>query len=208
MLVGGPDTIHETEYVGNRYVEASTSVHWNDASFGLFKSCRLYCDACGDDESGYLSPMARIAEWNRRADMDTPPLAWPSVNIRLLTLEMDSPQLQTEIESLQRRLDAQMLTTYGLPTRRDFGDTELGTMGKLRIESSAGWQTISRDFWLGESPEFSNTFDSLQAIIDNIGTPVDDFRWIERYDHSPDQLRTGHRWDWDRKPLLGGNNVG
>ena len=152
--------------------------------------------------------MARIAEWNRRVDMDTPPLAWPNVNIRLLTLEMDSPQLQTEIESLQRRLDVQMLTTHGLPTRRDFGDTELCTMGKLRIESSAGWQTISRDFWLGESPEFSNTFDSLQAIVDDIGTPVDDFRWIERYDHSPDQLRTGHRWDWDRKPMLGGNNVG
>ena len=116
MLVGGPDTIHETENVGNSYVETSTSVHWNDASFGLFKSCRLYCDACGDDESGYLLPMARIAEWNRRVDMDTPPLAWPNVNIRLLTLEMDSPQLQTEIESLQRRLDVQMLTTHGLPT--------------------------------------------------------------------------------------------
>ena len=208
MLVGGPDTIHESDNVGNSYVQASTSVHWNDASFGLFRSCRIYCDACHDDESGYLLPMARIAEWNRRIDMDTPPLSWPNVNVRLLTFELDCPRLQAEIETLQRRMDTQMITKHGLPTRRDFGDAELGTAGKLRIESSAGWQTLSRDFWLGESPEFLNTFDSLQTIVDDIGTPVGDACWIERYDYSPDLLSMGHRWDWDRKPFPNGDDVG
>jgi len=200
MLVRGPDTIHESENVGNSYVEASTSLYWNDASFGHFRSCRIYCDACGDNDAGYLRPMARIAEWDRPSDMETPELSWPNVKIRLLSFGLDCPSLQAEIESLQKQLDTSMLSSYGLPTRRDFGDAELGTHGKLRIDSGAGWQTITRDFWLGESTQFLNTFDSLQSIVDNLGMPVDDYDWVERYDHSPEQLAAGHRWDWDRKP--------
>ena len=208
LLVSGPDTIHKSENVGNCYVQASTSVHWNDASFGNFRSCRIYCDACGDDESGYLLPMARIAEWNRRLDMETPPLHWPNVDIQLMTLSLDCHELQAEIESIQKRLDTKMLSSHGLPTRRNFGDAELGSNGKLKIESNAGWQTITRDFWLGESTEFLNTFDSLRAIVDDTGTLVDDGCWVERYDHSPAQLASGRRWDWDRKPYAGGANAG
>jgi hypothetical protein len=208
MLVAGPDTIHKSENVGNAYLEASTSIHWNDASFGLIRSCRIYCDACGDDESGYLLPMARIAEWNRRRDMETPPQYWPNLAIQLLTLSLDCQKLQTEIESLQRRLDTGMLTSYGLPTRRNFGGAELGSYGKLKIESRAGWQNIAREFWLGESIEFLNTFDSLRAIVDDTGTPIDDDRWVERYDYTPAQLASGHTWDWDRKPFFIGENAG
>ena len=201
MLVSGPDTIHESESVGNSYVEASTSLYWNDASFGTFRSCRIYCDACGDDENGFLLPMARIAEWNRRHDMETPPSRWPNVGIRLLTMSLDCRELQAEIESIQRRMDSSMLTSHGLPTRRNFGDAELGCDGKLRIESKAGQQSITRDFWLGESSGFLGAFDSLVAIVDDIGTLVEDGCWVERYDHSPNLLASGLGWDWDRNPF-------
>ena len=206
MLVRGPETIHKSENVGNTYVQSSTSVHWNDSAFGMFRSCRIYCDACGDDESGYLLPMARISEWNRRADMQSPPRNWPNVKFRLLTFGLDCPELQAEIESLQKRMETEILTSYGLPTRRDFGDAELGPHGVIRIESNAGWQNISRNFWLGESTTFLNTFDSLVSIVNDIGKPVDSALWVERYDHSPEQLASGGGWDWNCTPFPDDHN--
>ena len=195
MLVAGPETIHEVTSVGNSYVEASTSLQLNNSSFTFFRSCRIYCDACGDDESGYLLPLARIAEWDRGADMRDSELQWPNVDIRLLEIELDCPALQDEIETLQKRMDTNLLTSYGLPTRRNFGDAELGSQGVLRIETSAGWQSMSRQFWLGETSQFLDAFDSICRVIDNIGRPVDVTNWVERHEHSPDVLSTGKWWD-------------
>jgi hypothetical protein len=207
MLVTGPDTIHEAASVGNSYVEASTSLHLNNSSFTSFQSCRIYCDACGDDESGYLQPLARIATWDRDADMKITGLQWPNVDIRILEIELDCPALQNEIETLQKRMDANVLTSHGLPTRRNFGDAELGSQGVLRIETRAGWQRLSRQMWLGETPQFLDTFDSLCGVIENIGRPIDVANWVERHEHSPEILSTGKWWDWNYTPQPVGENA-
>ena len=200
MLVAGPDTIHQAGSVGNSYVEASTSLHQNDSSFTTFRSCRIYCDACGEDETGYLLPLARIAKWDRAADMKTAGLQWPNVDIRLFQIELDCPELQSVIETIQKRMDGNMLTTHGLPTRRNFGDAEHGSHGLLHIETSAGWQRLSRKVWLNETPQFLDVFDSLCNVIDNIGRPVDVAQWVERHEHSPEILSRGKWWDWNYRP--------
>ena len=200
MLVSGPKAIHQTGSVGTSYVEASTSLLLNDASFSKFRSCRIYCDACGDDESGYLTPLVRITEWDRGSDIKLLDTQWPNISIRLLEIGLDCPILQNEIVTLQKLIDTQMFKSYGLPTRRNFGDEKLGSHGILRIETSAGWQDLSRDFWLGESSTFLNTFDSLCTIAGDIGSPADLSQWVERYEHSPDILSSGKWWDWNYKP--------
>ena len=166
-------------------------------SFSVFRSCRIYCDACGDEESGFLPPLARIAEWDRGSDLQNPGSLWPDVVVDLLELNLDCFELQAEIKSLQQRLDPQKLVYFGLPVRRDFGNTELDELGHLKIETNAGWQTVVREFWLSEVPDFADAFDTIQSTINEFGQPADLRRWVERYDKSPEELADGDSWHWN-----------
>lgn len=197
VLVEGPDTIHSKDGSGSSHLSSSCSLFWHDSTFTKFRSCRIYCDGSGDDDSGFLPPLVRIAEWERHEDLAEGPPAWPHVLIDLLQVPLDCPEIQREVSRVQALADSNRLTTFGLPTRRNFGDAELGSFGHLRIEAHAGMQTISRAFWLSEAEDCCDLFDSMISVARSCGSVADRERWVERYDRSLDDITTGASWVWN-----------
>ncbi len=200
LLLEGPRSIHEANSIGTSYLEASTSLFWHCNSWSNFRSCRVYCDACGDDDTGYLNPLVRVASWNRKADLQTADSSWPNVRVELLELPLDCPDLQRQIERLQRQLDGATLVHFGLPVRRNFGDTKADSSGYLKIETQAGSQTISRGFWISEAQAFADALETIESVVRQTGVPTELERWVERYDQSPDQIATNSTWEWNYHP--------
>src|SRR6056297_2957166 len=175
------------------------SLFWNDAAFSAFCSCRIYCDACGDEQSGFLPPLARIARWHRLADVRDQSSAWPSVSIELWSLSPDCPQLHAEVKRQQRLVDRPVLEKFGLPVRRDFGDGGTSSSGQLCIETEAGWQSLSRRFWLKDLIGYADALDRLVAIIRSRGRLSSTAAWTERYGRSP--MTASHHWDWNYRAI-------
>ena len=90
MIQDGPNSIHEKGSVGIRYLTPAISLYWHCNMLAKFKACQIYCDASGDEESGYFPPLARLAEWDRSTDMQTFDIAWPNVSVELFQLDPDS----------------------------------------------------------------------------------------------------------------------
>ena len=193
MLAEGPRTIHAKGAVGYKYLESMLGLFWHCKSFATFRSCRIYCDACGDDDAGFLPPLVRIAEWERRKDLLELKPSWPNVNITLLELSLDCPQVEQAVCRVQELIDSKCLTSFGLSTRRKFGEIEFDDLGHLRIEAEAGWQTVARAFWLSEAGDCSDIFDTMTSVVQEHGSVSSSRRWIERYDKSP----TSAPWEWD-----------
>jgi hypothetical protein len=196
-LVEGPQTIHEKEKVGVSYLSSVFNLFWHDAAFTTFRSCRIYCDACGDEDSGFRNPLARIAEWERQGDVLDVNLSWPNVDVKLIEIPLDCPEIQREVTRVQALADQSHLTTFGLPTRRDPGGIAAGPSAHLRVGFQAGWQTVSRALWLSEATECINVLDSVSAVVTAFGAPATLGRWIERYDQSFDSIIGSARWLWD-----------
>lgn len=201
MLVEGPRTIHRSNAIGNKYVESSTAFFWNCPTFSRFRSCRIYCDACGDENSGFLNPMVRFAYWERGEDARNLKPSWPNVVVYLSELPLDCSTLQLQIETLQRRIDTESFIHYGLPVRRNFGENVESGGGRLRIETSAGWQSINREFWISDDSDWMTMFDTIQHVVDAEGRAAVLPDWVERYDQFPAQLASSTTWEWDFKPI-------
>jgi hypothetical protein len=99
--------------------------------------------------------------------------------------------------SSQALADQSHLTTFGLPTRRDPGGIAAGPSAHLRVRFHAGWQTLSRAFWLSEAPECIDVFESVSAVAAASGAAATPSRWVECYDQSFDSISGGARWLWD-----------
>ncbi len=196
-LVEGPHTIHEKGKIGVSYVSTVFDLFWHDAAFMTFRSCRIYCDACGDEDSGFLKPLVRIAEWERQVDVHVVCPPWPNVVVRLIEVPLDCPEIQREVTRVQALADQSHLTTFGLPTRRDPGGIAAGPSAHLRVRFHAGWQTLSRAFWLSEAPECIDVFESVSAVAAASGAAATPSRWVECYDQSFDSISGGARWLWD-----------
>lgn len=200
MLVDGPRSIHRSDAIGTTYVESSTAIHWNCPHFSQFRSCRIYCDACGDEDSGFLNPLVRFASWDRGNDIHNLKPSWPNVVIQLWQLPLDCPELQSEIEALQHRTDTARLVHFGLPVRRDFGENTRCDGGRISVETYAGWQSVKREVWIPADSNWAGTLDTIQSIVYAIGHTAVLSEWIERYDNSPEQLASGTAWEWDFQP--------
>ena len=200
MLVEGPRTIHRSNAIGNTYVESSTALFWNCPTFSRFRSCRIYCDACGDEDSGFLKPMVRFAHWERGEDVRNLKTSWPNVVVCLSELPLDCSTLQLQIETLQRRIDTESFIYFGLPVRRNFGENVECGGGRFRIETIAGWQSLNREFWVPDDSDWMAIFDTIQRVVDTVGRAAVLPDWVERYDHSPAQIATNTAWEWDFKP--------
>ena len=106
-----------------------------------------------------------------------------------------SPALKRPLT--QALADQSHLTTFGLPTRRDPGGIAEGPSAHLRVRFHAGWQTLSRAFWLSEAPECIDVFESVSAVAAASGAAATPSRWVECYDQSFDSISGGARWLWD-----------
>ncbi len=68
-LLSGPGSVYPADKNRALYLESSISIQWRSEDLRNFRSMRIYCDASGDDEEGYLEPMVRFASWNRSEDI-------------------------------------------------------------------------------------------------------------------------------------------
>lgn len=199
MIQEGPSTIHAADSVGTSYVEASTSLFWRSEKFSNLKSCRIYCDACGDEEFGFLNPIARIASWNIEADFRNVTHMWPNVIVKLIELPLGCPEIDGLVQRTQKKMETIKLSRFGLPDRRNFGDFNSNPGGHIRIETEAGWQSLIRSFYISEAPEFSDTLSTFESVIYDVGQSVDTANWVERYDYSPAE-KTERFWEWNYLP--------
>lgn len=199
LLVRGPETIHLSDAIGRTYVSAASSLFWHCREFVRFRSCRIYCDACGDESSGFLLPLARLASWNRSRQAQGEDGAWPNFEVELLELPLDCIELQQAIGQMQQQLDQPQLQHFGLPTRRDFGESKTSDAGHLTIKSSAGSQWLERSFWIAEAEQFKPTFDGIVNVVRRLGSAVDTNRWVEQYDQTPLGISCSWHWDYKRQ---------
>jgi len=121
-LLDGPKTIHSSSGDSHPYLESMICIRWHSETFGEWRSVRIYCDANGTDEDGYIDPMVRFARWDRTKDIVVLRPSWPSVLIDLATLPIDSLELQAAVHKLQEVVGQVPFVAHGLPTRRNFGE--------------------------------------------------------------------------------------
>src|SRR6266403_637673 len=79
MLLSGPESLYPAGGDGNSYLWSTVSMRWHSQTFDSWRSVRVYCDANGSDEEGYLEPMARFASWDRERDLFVVRPPWPTV---------------------------------------------------------------------------------------------------------------------------------
>src|SRR5262245_4368019 len=121
-LLDGPKMIYSGRDNSHSYLESMISIRCHSETFDEWRSVRVYCDANGSDEDGYLEPMARFATWNRAKDIFVLRPSWPNVLIELATLPIDSLELQAAVHRLQAVVGQVPFVAHGLPTRRNFGE--------------------------------------------------------------------------------------
>ena len=102
-LLDGPKTIYSSRGNSHSYLESMISIRWHSETFDEWRSVRVYCDANGSDEDGYLEPMVRFTTWDREKDLALQP-TWPNVLIELATLLIDSLELQSAVHRLQETM--------------------------------------------------------------------------------------------------------
>ncbi|MFH5803118.1 hypothetical protein [Alienimonas sp. DA493] len=199
-LTKGPWTLHVPDRVGWKYVESQHSLHWHDPQGLTWRSVRLYCDACGDDEEGYLDPIARLARWDRLDDLQAAPEGWPDVRIERFRLPLDCPTVQAEVRRQQEAVQALRFRTLGLPTRRDFGEHGPWEAGRFEIRTGGGWDDLKWRGDLGTDSPLADALDRLAAIVRDAGDPLPPTAFVECYDTSFEALADGRRWDWNGIP--------
>jgi hypothetical protein len=197
-LLDGPKTIHSSG--GKSYLESMVSIRWHSETFGEWRSVRIYCDANGNDEDGYLEPMVRFATWDRAKDIFVLRPSWPNVLIELATLPIDSLELQAAVHKLQEAVGQVPFVAHGLPTRRNFGEYSGGDRGHLTVQVSSGWQELERAVHVAEVPALYETASILEAELRRLATPVERQLWLERYDRSIDEMLGSDGWYWSGQP--------
>src|SRR5437870_1818786 len=121
-LLSGPESIYPVGGDGHSYVWSTVSMRWHSQTFSEWRSVRVYCDANGSDDEGYLEPMVRFASWDRENDILRVRPPWPNVLVELEGLPIDSLDLQAVVRRLQEALAQVPIVAHGLPTRRNFGE--------------------------------------------------------------------------------------
>jgi hypothetical protein len=197
LLVTGPSAIYAQPRDSSRYVESVISIRWRSAQCEQWRSVRIYCDGNGDEVEGFLKPLARFATWDRKTALEVRPPALTSVRIELSEFPFDSTDIEDRVVALQTEVDRAMISSYGLGTRRDYGDFPDVTGGYLFVDLVSGHQDVSRSAWISEAPRLNRAAEDLSEALRRHSTPVDRAKWLEAYDWSPDELADRKGWEWD-----------
>jgi len=201
MLLIGPQTIFPASGDRHMYLEAAVSIQWHSETFGHWRSVRIYCDANGSDEEGYLEPMVRFAAWHREKVVLVTRPPWPSVTIELLKLPVDSSDLQIGIRKLQEVMGQVPFPPQGLPIRRNFGACPGDDTGHFTIQVGCGWQQMERSAHVAEAPAFYDVAAALEGDLRRLAIPVERSAWSEHYELSPDEMLQSKGWYWDGQPV-------
>lgn len=197
MLIDGPYHIYSRAGESRRCVSTALSLKWHSAQYEQWRSVRIYCDGNGDEEVGYLKPMARFANWDRKTDLALKQSPWPSVRVELSDFPFDSTHIEDRVIALQKEVDRAMIRSYGLVTRRDYGDSPSVADGYLFVDLGSGHQDVSRSAWISEAPCLNRAAEDLYDALRRHSTPVDRANWLESYDWSPSELAHQKMWKWD-----------
>ena len=199
-LLDGPKTIHSSSGDSHSYLESMISIRWHSETLGEWRSMRIYCDANGSDEDGYIEPMVRFATWDRTKDILVLRPSWPSVLIELATLPIDSLELQAAVHRLQEVVGQVPFVAHGLPTRRNFGEYAGDDRGHLTVQVSSGWQELERAVHVAEAPALYETSSIVEAELRRLAIPVERHVWLERYDRIIDEMLGSGGWYWNGQP--------
>jgi hypothetical protein len=197
MLLSGPEAVYPNTNDKHGYVCSDIYIKWHSADFGQWSSIRIYSDGDGDEIRGYLNPMIRFANWDRKKAMaeDQDPLS--SVSVVLSTLPFESIEVTNSIIALQTEIDRPLLRERSFTTKRQCSDSPEFTGGHLSVEVSSGWQSISRSAWITESPGLHKVIENLKETLQRAMSIVAREDWLEYYDWSPSEIAGRRGWKWD-----------
>lgn len=173
LLIEGPRSVHWAGERGHQYLEVCASAVQRAYRGGTWRSWHIFCDACGHDESGYLTPMVRFAEWQKSP---APSLQeWPPVRVQLAQFPPDAADLHAVIRELQAELARLPFPLRNLPVRRDFGDDDDAPewgLGTMTVSVSSGYQTLERHLFVDEAPGLAARVAEVEQCLRRLAMPV------------------------------------
>ena len=197
MLISGPSAIYAQRHDSSRYVESVISMRWRSAQCEQWRSVRIYCDGNGDEVAGYLRPLVRFANWDRRTALERRESAWTSVSVELAELPFDSPDIENRVIALQRAMDRPSIGSHGWVTRRNHPELPAIEAGFLFVYLESGHQSASRSAWVSEAEQLNRAAEELSDCLRRHSAPVNRSEWLEAYDWSPGEITSRHGWKWD-----------
>jgi len=193
----GPSSLYKKPRTGNEYLLDLFSLHF---SCKEFKTYQVFCDAEGSEEVGYFPTIIRTAYWNRSQDRKRDKLIWPDIKINFFKFSSYTQPLQDLVCEIQKKLDKPLISQYGLPELRNFGELKDCGIGRLAIKSHIGSQILQREFYLSEGQVFSKVFDEFDSLIKDHGTNEPQENWFERYENDWPTFVNSKSSYWDGKP--------
>jgi hypothetical protein len=162
-----------------------------------WRSLRIYCDGNGDEDVGFLKPMARFATWDRKRAIEARLPALDSVRVELGEFPFDSAEIEDRVVALQTEVDRAGIRSYGLGTRRNFGEFPSVADGYLFVDLVSGHQVVSRSAWISEAHRLNRAAEDLNKALHRHSTEVDRAHWLEAYDWSPREISERKGWEWN-----------
>lgn len=200
LLLRGPEAIFPSGGDRHLWLGSALAITWHSDTLGVWRSLRIFTDANGSDEDGFLPPIVRFATWDRATDTQQRECRWPNVSTELVALPLDSVELQVAITAFQEAVAKVPFEACGLATRRNFGACPADNRGHLSVTLSSGWQELDRAFWVASAPTVHEASKLLETDLRRLARPEPRDRWSERYDRTPDELVETSAWFWDGQP--------